>query len=843
MAEEVRIAAILKDQLATSTLNSRQLQIALAEAGALKAEVAETSILSKSMSGIFNYWAIALTVVVGVMISLFNNSRKLAEQAERANSAIKEFAVNIYKALNQLTTLRISTAKYKNYSDKGLSKESLSDIVGQLKQDALEQITEVRKIYKNIGLKQAIIDSISESITSSGNIDDIKIALDKLSKELYSTFNPETVRDQLIKRIEQMDQSKVSSALRSYYLALVKGFNPKEAITEASKTSGFTEEQIKQIAEGALGIKAILEQIEAQEKSGKKSIETIRNLQRKLWDSITNAISSVPKTGAVSKTTYDNLITPIKNLIEKLKSIVSPNTPEFKALQHSINDFKTLQKSMFIAPNFNEIEASFTEFENNYSKLYKNLLRKVKAGMGVPAAKEELIKAFNVKKQKELTRVKEEIKLLKAQETERDISKELLELERKKAEIENSNPLQQTIEFTLVYDKRLQSLSKTKLELLKTQRDLLKISHDTKGLRENEISTIDAEIEKRQQLIDTLFDQMEKEGANVDLLEAQQEVLYTQIDILKEQKEALPTKYLKEDWEIRKKSLETQIKGAKLRKEDMNVRLLTIQMLKEEIATLQTLDRTKMSKQEADEIAVKIQEDLLRITDLMKQTEAATFLDGIKLSLKHLADEYAETANISKVGYELMTESTHTFVSSFSDAVISVGDGTKSISQAFKDMAKSVADVVQQLLVKKAVMMLLGAFIGNFNFGGTSTTDIGSFSNDFSWGAIHHKGGVVGKDLVPKRKVPSALFDYAPRLHNGLRADEFPAILQKGEQVIPKNQVGEETAQVFNISINAVDAASFSELTQRNPEAIVAPFIDAMQSGHMPLISTLRGVR
>lgn len=50
-----------------------------------------------------------------------------------------------------------------------------------------------------------------------------------------------------------------------------------------------------------------------------------------------------------------------------------------------------------------------------------------------------------------------------------------------------------------------------------------------------------------------------------------------------------------------------------------------------------------------------------------------------------------------------------------------------------------------------------------------------------------HSGGIVG-DAGITRMVPPALFSGAPRLHDGLAADEFPAILQRGETVIPKGQ-------------------------------------------------------
>lgn len=72
---------------------------------------------------------------------------------------------------------------------------------------------------------------------------------------------------------------------------------------------------------------------------------------------------------------------------------------------------------------------------------------------------------------------------------------------------------------------------------------------------------------------------------------------------------------------------------------------------------------------------------------------------------------------------------------------------------------------------------------------------------------IEHSGGLVGVDSAATRRVPSALFADAPRLHSGLAADEFPAILQSGERVIPR---GGSTATVnapLNVNIDARGAA------------------------------------
>jgi len=78
----------------------------------------------------------------------------------------------------------------------------------------------------------------------------------------------------------------------------------------------------------------------------------------------------------------------------------------------------------------------------------------------------------------------------------------------------------------------------------------------------------------------------------------------------------------------------------------------------------------------------------------------------------------------------------------------------------------------------------------------------------FIWGILPipglkmHSGGVVGLAGTPMM-VPAGTFIGAPRLHNGLAPDEFPAILQKGETVLPR---GADTASSTSVKIvNVLD--------------------------------------
>ena len=77
---------------------------------------------------------------------------------------------------------------------------------------------------------------------------------------------------------------------------------------------------------------------------------------------------------------------------------------------------------------------------------------------------------------------------------------------------------------------------------------------------------------------------------------------------------------------------------------------------------------------------------------------------------------------------------------------------------------------------------------------------------------VLHEGGIVGKDGA-KRSVDPILFTGASRYHSGgiagLSPDEVPAILQRGEMVIPKNQVGGIGAAPQEIAIRNIIVDDF----------------------------------
>lgn len=64
-----------------------------------------------------------------------------------------------------------------------------------------------------------------------------------------------------------------------------------------------------------------------------------------------------------------------------------------------------------------------------------------------------------------------------------------------------------------------------------------------------------------------------------------------------------------------------------------------------------------------------------------------------------------------------------------------------------------------------------------------------SITNSKWWSKIFHTGGIIGQDGAGQRSVPASLFIGAPRLHDGLMPDEYPAILQRNEAVLTPAQL------------------------------------------------------
>jgi hypothetical protein len=145
-------------------------------------------------------------------------------------------------------------------------------------------------------------------------------------------------------------------------------------------------------------------------------------------------------------------------------------------------------------------------------------------------------------------------------------------------------------------------------------------------------------------------------------------------------------------------------------------------------------------------------------------------------------------------------------VGAFTSAENAVGEFVKTGKLDFRDL---VTSMIADLAKLAARTFILGPIANALSeaLGGAG----GIFAN------ILHAGGMVGSP-GPGRMVPALAFANAPRMHAGgwagIKPDEVPAILQKGERVLSRREAagyGQTSAPAVNVTIMARDAESFRQ--------------------------------
>lgn len=238
--------------------------------------------------------------------------------------------------------------------------------------------------------------------------------------------------------------------------------------------------------------------------------------------------------------------------------------------------------------------------------------------------------------------------------------------------------------------------------------------------------------------------------------------------------------------------------------------------------------------------------------EISKLKAAGTFSDGVKASLMEME---MTQMTWGKAGAEMADATARSMKTSFSDLFYDGLTGQlKSLEDYFKafynSIARAFSDTVSKMLVDwmmlEAQTGMKGAGGGLMNLlgmGGGTQAGAGVATAGME-GALaelplfFHQGGIVGMSGSQQRPVNPMVFANAPRYHNGLMPNEVPAILERGEMVIPKNKVGKRASggggsPTININIMANDAKSFSDMCNRNPAAFIAPITKALQNNQI----------
>ena len=154
----------------------------------------------------------------------------------------------------------------------------------------------------------------------------------------------------------------------------------------------------------------------------------------------------------------------------------------------------------------------------------------------------------------------------------------------------------------------------------------------------------------------------------------------------------------------------------------------------------------------------------------------------------------------------------------------------------FKSLVSSILADLATLAFKNAVLGPLASALSGVFGGGIFGGGAAAAANPMVNASIWHTGGMVGAG-APMRAVPVTAFADAPRLHSGgwagLRPDEVPAILQRGERVLNRREAagyGRGASAGTGVTVN-IDA--------RGAQMGVAEQIDARLRAAIPEIARI----
>lgn len=165
--------------------------------------------------------------------------------------------------------------------------------------------------------------------------------------------------------------------------------------------------------------------------------------------------------------------------------------------------------------------------------------------------------------------------------------------------------------------------------------------------------------------------------------------------------------------------------------------------------------------------------------------------------IKQSSAEYAALAVEMERQQEIASGITR-FNSMIASTFVDVVMGAKDAGEAFQQLANQLISMAMNRLIMDMLGMMFGMppGVGGAGIGGRG----GLFGGAIIPGILH-SGGEAGQDGYGHgRSFPAGLWRNAPRYHNGgvagLLPNEVPAILQRGERVIPANQNGTQVVKI-----------------------------------------------
>jgi len=239
---------------------------------------------------------------------------------------------------------------------------------------------------------------------------------------------------------------------------------------------------------------------------------------------------------------------------------------------------------------------------------------------------------------------------------------------------------------------------------------------------------------------------------------------------------------------------------AELAKENIELSRAQIEAERASIATLVERESQLEKLQDANEKIEEQQKEALENQKKFQETVASGFADML-FEVDNFEDAIKRLIlQLSKAAVEARVLAAIQYATGTGDGTIDGGSTSGGIAQILGSIGKSV----------------FGSFLGGSSpYNASGDPAAGVIESPYVGVPVAHQGGIVGR-MPSLRTVAANEFIDAPRYHNGLRQNEVPAILERGEEVVPKDQVGRRDRgdTTINFNVTTPDANSF-RMSQR----------------------------
>ncbi|UDF35607.1 UNVERIFIED_ORG: tape measure protein [Shinella sp. XGS7] len=197
------------------------------------------------------------------------------------------------------------------------------------------------------------------------------------------------------------------------------------------------------------------------------------------------------------------------------------------------------------------------------------------------------------------------------------------------------------------------------------------------------------------------------------------------------------------------------------------------QMVGQGLMTTVEAERKKFDAR--DRVVPQLRAILDAMSALASTDAERTYIAKLKQEVDGLADRATEMGNTVR----------RSIGSGFGQLFTDVAMGSKAAGEAFRDFLSGVARSALNLIGQRLGEQLAASLLPSGGGGGKWLASAASFLT-----SMFHQGGVVGKG-GGRMMAPLAAFVAAPRYHSGgiagLRPNEVPAVLERGEEVLTEN--------------------------------------------------------